>query len=106
MRPATGRNWGCTAACRRTCRRFGDISIMSAAYLLPAEQGVSMSQFFQIHPDNPQPRLIKQAVEIIRKVGVVVYTPDSSYPVGCSRGNQAGIERIRRLRQLEANQQL
>ena len=42
---------------------------MSAAYLLPAEQGVPMSQFFQIHPDNPQPRLIKQAVEIIRKGG-------------------------------------
>ena len=43
---------------------------MSAAYLLPAEQGVPMSQFFQIHPDNPQPRLIKQAVDIIRKAKV------------------------------------
>lgn len=74
---------------------------MSAAYLLPAEQGVPMSQFFQIHPDNPQPRLIKQAVEIIRKGGVVVYPTDSSYAIGCSMGNKAGIERIRRLRQLD-----
>lgn len=60
-----------------------------------------MSQFFQIHPDNPQPRLIKQAVEIIRKGGVVVYPTDSSYAIGCSMGNKAGIERIRRLRQLD-----
>ncbi len=74
---------------------------MNHASLLPAEQGVSMSQFFQIHPDNPQARLIKQAVEIIRDGGVVVYPTDSSYAVGCSMGNKAGIERIRRLRQLD-----
>ena len=74
---------------------------MNHASLLPAEQGVSMSQFFQIHPDNPQARLIKQAVEIIRDGGVVVYPTDSSYAIGCSMGNKAGIERIRRLRQLD-----
>ena len=60
-----------------------------------------MSQFFQIHPDNPQARLIKQAVEIIRSGGVVVYPTDSSYAVGCSMGNKTGIERIRRLRKLD-----
>ena len=60
-----------------------------------------MSQFFQIHPENPQVRLIKQAVEIIRSGGVVVYPTDSSYAVGCSMGNKTGIERIRRLRQLD-----
>ncbi|MCQ4321304.1 L-threonylcarbamoyladenylate synthase [Stutzerimonas stutzeri] len=60
-----------------------------------------MSQFFQIHPENPQARLIKQAVEIIRGGGVVVYPTDSSYAVGCSMGNKTGIERIRRLRQLD-----
>ena len=74
---------------------------MNHASLLPAEQGVSMSQFFQIHPYNPQARLIKQAVEIIRDGGVVVYPTDSSYAIGCSMGNKAGIERIRRLRQLD-----
>ncbi|MBA1274647.1 L-threonylcarbamoyladenylate synthase [Stutzerimonas azotifigens] len=60
-----------------------------------------MSQFFQIHPENPQARLIKQAVEILRNGGVVVYPTDSSYAVGCSIGNKTGIERIRRLRQLD-----
>ncbi len=60
-----------------------------------------MSQFFQIHPENPQARLIKQAVEIIRNGGVVVYPTDSSYAIGCAMGNKAGIERIRRLRQLD-----
>lgn len=60
-----------------------------------------MSQFFQIHPDNPQLRLIKQAVEIIRSGGIVVYPTDSSYALGCAMGNKSGLERIRRLRQLD-----
>ena len=60
-----------------------------------------MSQFFQIHPDNPQPRLIKQAVEIIRAGGVVIYPTDSSYALGCQIGNKNAVERIRRLRQLD-----
>ncbi|MBH3427834.1 L-threonylcarbamoyladenylate synthase [Pseudomonas alkylphenolica] len=60
-----------------------------------------MSQFFQIHAENPQPRLIKQAVEIIRKGGVVVYPTDSSYAMGCQIGDKNAIERVRRLRQLD-----
>ncbi|MET1078463.1 MAG: L-threonylcarbamoyladenylate synthase [Pseudomonas sp.] len=60
-----------------------------------------MSQFFQVHPDNPQARLIKQAVEIIRAGGVVVFPTDSSYAVGCHIGDKNAIERIRRLRQLD-----
>lgn len=60
-----------------------------------------MSQFFQIHPENPQARLIKQAVEIINKGGVVVYPTDSSYAIGCHIGDKAAVERIRRLRQLD-----
>ncbi|TLX58203.1 threonylcarbamoyl-AMP synthase [Stutzerimonas nosocomialis] len=60
-----------------------------------------MSQFFQIHPENPQARLIKQAVEILRNGGVVIYPTDSSYALGCSIGNKTGIERIRRLRRLD-----
>ena len=59
-----------------------------------------MSQFFQIHPDNPQQRLIHQAVDIIRGGGVIVYPTDSTYALGCSMGNKAGRERIRRIRQL------
>ena len=60
-----------------------------------------MSQFFQVHPENPQARLIKQAVEIIRKGGVVVYPTDSSYAVGCHIGDKSAVERIRSLRRLD-----
>lgn len=60
-----------------------------------------MSQFFQIHPQNPQSRLIKQAVEIIRGGGVVIYPTDSSYALGCAIGDKGAVERIRRLRQLD-----
>ncbi|WP_166359784.1 L-threonylcarbamoyladenylate synthase [Pseudomonas akapageensis] len=62
-----------------------------------------MSQFFQIHPENPQARLIKQAVEIIRKGGVVIYPTDSSYAMGCQIGDRNAVERVRRLRQLDNN---
>lgn len=65
------------------------------------EQGAIMSQFFQIHPENPQPRLIKQAVEIVRGGGVIVYPTDSSYALGCHIGDKNAVERIRRLRQLD-----
>jgi tRNA A37 threonylcarbamoyladenosine synthetase subunit TsaC/SUA5/YrdC len=65
------------------------------------EQGANVSQFFQVHPENPQARLIKQAVEIIRGGGVVVYPTDSSYALGCAIGDKNAVERIRRLRQLD-----
>jgi len=67
------------------------------------EQDNDVSQFFQIHPENPQPRLIRQAAEIIRKGGVVVYPTDSAYALGCQIGDKAAIERVRRLRQLDKN---
>ena len=60
-----------------------------------------MSQFFQIQPENPQARLIKQAVEIIRNGGVVVYPTDSSYAVGCHIGDKSAVDRIRALRRLD-----
>ncbi|WP_211829456.1 L-threonylcarbamoyladenylate synthase [Kistimonas asteriae] len=59
-----------------------------------------MSQFFQIHPDNPQARLIRQAVDIVRSGGVIVYPTDSAYALGCRIGEKKAIERIRRIRQL------
>lgn len=61
-----------------------------------------MSQFFQIHPDNPQPRLVRQATDIIRSGGVVVYPTDSAYALGCQIGNKAALDRIRRIRRLDA----
>jgi tRNA threonylcarbamoyl adenosine modification protein (Sua5/YciO/YrdC/YwlC family) len=60
-----------------------------------------MSQFFQIHPDNPQARLIQQAAGIIRKDGVIAYPTDSSYALGCHVGDKRGMERIRRIRNLD-----
>ncbi len=69
--------------------------------LLRDAQDDYVSQFFQIHPDNPQARLIKQAVDIIRKGGVVVYPTDSAYALGCQIGDKSAIERVRRLRQLD-----
>lgn len=61
----------------------------------------SMSQFFQIHPDNPQPRLIGRAVEIVRGGGVIAYPTDSAYALGCQLGDKAALERIRRIRRLD-----
>ena len=62
-----------------------------------------MSQFFQVHPDNPQSRLIKQAVEIIHRGGVIAYPTDSAYALGCHLGDKAALERIRRIRKLDDN---
>lgn len=59
-----------------------------------------MAQFFQIHPDNPQPRLIRQAVEILRHGGVIAYPTDSSYALGCALGNKEAMQRIRRIRRV------
>ena len=60
-----------------------------------------MAQYFSIHPDNPQPRLIKRAVELIRAGGVVVYPTDSSYALGCHIGDKHAMERIRRIRRVD-----
>lgn len=62
-----------------------------------------MSQFFAIHPDNPQSRLLRQAATIIEEGGILVYPTDSGYALGCKLGNKAALERIRRLRQLDKN---
>ena len=59
-----------------------------------------MSQLFQVHPDNPQARLIRQAAEIVRDSGVVIYPTDSSYAIGCQIGDKAAMDRIRQIRRL------
>jgi len=60
-----------------------------------------MAQYFSVHPDNPQPRLIKHAVEIIRDGGVIAYPTDSCYALGCHVGDKAAMERIRRIRKVD-----
>ncbi len=61
-----------------------------------------MSQFFQIHPENPQARLVREAADIIRGGGVVVYPTDSAYALGCQIGDKNALEKIRRIRKLDA----
>ncbi|MGM7449348.1 L-threonylcarbamoyladenylate synthase [Idiomarina sp. ST20R2A10] len=60
-----------------------------------------MSQYFEIHPENPQARLIQQSVQIIRKSGVVVYPTDSGYAIGCQIGDKAAAERICQIREID-----
>jgi tRNA threonylcarbamoyl adenosine modification protein (Sua5/YciO/YrdC/YwlC family) len=57
----------------------------------------------EIHPDNPQARLIRQAVDVIRDGGVIIYPTDSCYALACGIGHKGAMERIRRLRQLDDN---
>lgn len=60
-----------------------------------------MSQFFQIHPENPQARLISQAAEVIRNGGVIVYPTDCGYSLGCHLGDKAALDRVRAIRRLD-----
>lgn len=60
-----------------------------------------MSQYFRIHPENPQARLIKHAVEIIRAGGVVVYPTDTAYAIGCHIADKSALDRIIRIRRLD-----
>ncbi|MDR5738038.1 MULTISPECIES: L-threonylcarbamoyladenylate synthase [unclassified Caballeronia] len=65
-----------------------------------------MSQFFRIHPDNPQPRLINQAVQIVRDGGIVALPTDSSYALACHLDDKDAVERLRRIRGIDDKQLL
>lgn len=65
-----------------------------------------MSQFFYIHSENPQPRLIKQAVEMVHKGAVIVYPTDSSYALGCHLDDKAAVDRIRQIRDVDERHHL
>ena len=65
-----------------------------------------MAQFFAIHPENPQERLVKQAAEIVRQGGVIVYPTDSCYALGCQMGNKEAMERILAIRQIDLKHHL
>ena len=60
-----------------------------------------MSQYFKVHPINPQRRLLAQAVQIIRNGGLIIYPTDSCYAFGWSIGDKAALERIRKIRATE-----
>lgn len=60
-----------------------------------------MAQYFSVHPDNPQPRLVRHAVDIIREGGVIAYPTDSCYALGCHIGDKSAMERLRRIRDVD-----
>lgn len=60
-----------------------------------------MSQYFKVHPTNPQRRLLERAADILKAGGVIVYPTDSTYALGCSIGEKEALERIRRIRGTE-----
>ena len=62
-----------------------------------------MSQYFELHPVNPQIRLIRRAVEIVRAGGLIAYPTDSCYALGCHIGDKDALERLRRIRQADRN---
>lgn len=61
-----------------------------------------MAQILDIHPENPQPRLISSVVDVIENGGLIAYPTDSCYALGCSLDNKEGIERITRIRHLSS----
>lgn len=62
-----------------------------------------MSQYFEVHPTHPQTRLTRQAAEIVRNGGIIVYPTDSTYAIGCRLLDGAGLNRIRTIRRLKSN---
>jgi tRNA threonylcarbamoyl adenosine modification protein (Sua5/YciO/YrdC/YwlC family) len=65
-----------------------------------------LAQLLAIHPENPQPRLIRLAAEIVRGGGIIVYPTDSCYALGCHIGDKAAMERIRAIRQVNEKHHL
>jgi tRNA threonylcarbamoyl adenosine modification protein (Sua5/YciO/YrdC/YwlC family) len=64
-----------------------------------------MTQVLHIHPDNPQPRLISQAAAVLRKGGLIAYPTDTSYALGCGIGEKAALDRLIKIRRLDAKHQ-
>ena len=62
-----------------------------------------MSQVFQVHPLNPQRRLLERAAEALNRGGVIVYPTDSTYALGCRLADKAALDRIRHIRRTDEN---
>jgi tRNA threonylcarbamoyl adenosine modification protein (Sua5/YciO/YrdC/YwlC family) len=61
----------------------------------------AMAKYFDVHPDNPQPRVVAQVVDLLREGGLIAYPTDSCYALGCRVGNRDGLDRIREIRKLD-----
>ena len=64
-----------------------------------------MARYFDVHPENPQPRSIAQVVSLLGQDGLIAYPTDSCFALGCRLGNRAGLDRIRAIRQLDDRHQ-
>jgi tRNA threonylcarbamoyl adenosine modification protein (Sua5/YciO/YrdC/YwlC family) len=62
-----------------------------------------VARYFDVHPENPQPRAIAAVVDLLRTGGLIAYPTDSCFALGCSLDNAAGLDRIRRIRQLDSS---
>jgi tRNA threonylcarbamoyl adenosine modification protein (Sua5/YciO/YrdC/YwlC family) len=60
-----------------------------------------VARYFDVHPDNPQPRSIREIVDLLRSGGLIAYPTDSCYALGCQIGDRDGLDRIRRIRNLD-----
>ncbi|MFF3868818.1 MULTISPECIES: L-threonylcarbamoyladenylate synthase [unclassified Micromonospora] len=61
-----------------------------------------MAKYYDVHPDNPQPRTIRQVVDLVRGDGLIAYPTDSCFALGCRLGNKEGMDRIREIRHLDS----
>jgi tRNA threonylcarbamoyl adenosine modification protein (Sua5/YciO/YrdC/YwlC family) len=60
-----------------------------------------VAKYFDVHPDNPQPRVIRQVVDVVRGGGLIAYPTDSCFALGCALGHKDGMDRIREIRHLD-----
>lgn len=60
-----------------------------------------MTELIQVHPDNPQPRLLRQAADVLHAGGIIAYPTDSAYALGCALANKQAIEKLRRIRGID-----
>jgi len=60
-----------------------------------------VAKYFDVHPENPQPRAIRQVADIVRQDGLIAYPTDSCFALGCRMGNKDGLDRIREIRHLD-----
>ena len=67
----------------------------------PAATGFHLAEYFELHPLNPQPRLIRRAAEVVRGGGLIAYPTDSCYALGWHMGDKRALERVRRIRQAD-----
>ena len=65
-----------------------------------------MAQYFEVHPDNPQPRLLRQAVALLERGGVVAVPTDSSYALACHLDDKSAVDRMRQIRGVDERHHL